>query len=249
MDKHDLLGTAQIAGGTYLGYQGIKHGLPRSLGIRTEYHTTSKTNANLIKKSGNILDPAFGGKNGWAEAIKSEYFMDNSKNFVHITGIHKDAPICNKMPAKAKPFLPALRTVARSFQNFMYKTVGNGCYEDLRKVLNIKSSGKKEALNSLWKSLKTNALHDKTKKFYIPGIDSYFNNNFIPDTDDLALKSSKKVKVYTNKFSAMTAGLKEFGLKGMKENKGRVAFGIGLLSLGAYAGLKLIDKGIQNLSK
>lgn len=57
MDRNDVLGTAQVAGGTYLGYQGIKHGLPRALGLRTEYHTTSKANAELIRKAGNVLDP------------------------------------------------------------------------------------------------------------------------------------------------------------------------------------------------
>lgn len=51
MDRNDVLGTAQLAGGTYLGYQGVKHGLPRALGLRTEYHTTSKANAELIRKA------------------------------------------------------------------------------------------------------------------------------------------------------------------------------------------------------
>lgn len=40
----------------------------------------------------------------------------------------------------------------------------------------------------------------------------------------------------------MIAGLKKFGLSGMKENKSRVAFGVGLLSLGTYSAVKLIQK-------
>lgn len=70
LDKNNLVGAAQLAGGTYLGYQGIKHGLPRALGLRIEYHTTSKSNADLIKKSENFLDPKFGGKNGYAQKVQ-----------------------------------------------------------------------------------------------------------------------------------------------------------------------------------
>ena len=35
MDKNDVIGTGQIAGGGYLAYKGVSHGLPRALGIRT----------------------------------------------------------------------------------------------------------------------------------------------------------------------------------------------------------------------
>ena len=56
MDRNDLIGGTQVAGGVYLGYKGVEHGLPRATGIRIEYHTTSKQNADLIKKSGNILN-------------------------------------------------------------------------------------------------------------------------------------------------------------------------------------------------
>ena len=91
---------------------------------------------------------------------------------------------------------------------------------------------------------------NNTKKFCIPGIDSYFNKNFIPDSDSsAALKSTKPLKAYNNRFSAMIAGLKEFGLKGIKENKGRVAFGLSIMALGAYSAINLIQKGIQRISE
>ena len=45
----------------------------------------------------------------------------------------------------------------------------------------------------------------------------------------------------------MLAGLKEFGLKGVRENKGRVAFGVGLLTIGTYFAAKLIKKGVNNI--
>lgn len=242
MDRHDVLGTAQVAGGTYLGYQGVKHGLPRALGLRTEYHTTSKANAALIKKAGNILDPAFGGKSGWAEKVGSSSYIKNSKGYVHITGLHKDSYV-NKIlvDKKLSMFTAPFRTLFRKAQCFMYKTVGN---VDKKVFESILSGKVKETLG---KNLKDIFLHDKTKKFCISGTDSYFNTKFITDTDDIALKSAQKLKVYNNRFSAMVAGLKKFGLKGMKENKGRVAFGAGLIALGLYGAGKLIKKGVDNI--
>ena len=83
------------------------------------------------------------------------------------------------------------------------------------------------------------------KRFCIPGTDSYFDKNFIPDCDDFALKTTKKIKCYKNRFSAMVAGLKEFGLKGIKENKSRVVLGIAIIAVGITAAVFLIKKGIE----
>ena len=74
------------------------------------------------------------------------------------------------------------------------------------------------------------------------------SSGIINDFDDIALKSSKKLKVYSNRFSAMFAGLKKFGLKGMKENKSRVAAGIAIMSLSLCCAGKLIKKGISNIT-
>lgn len=243
-----VIGTAQVAGGTYLGYQGLKHGLPRAAGIRIEYHTTSKENAKAIKNAGNILDPNFGGKNGWSAKVKSNSCIKNSEGFVHITGMHKNhrggfRPLLNKTY-----FMAPYRTLMRKAQNLMYKTVGNVDFEELKTALGSKTS-KGEKLKWASKKMAFGVFNNKTKRFCIPGIDSYFNSEFIADTDDIALKSTKQLKVYENRFSAMLAGLKKFGLKGIKENKGRVAFGVGLVALGLYAAGKLISKGIKNISK
>ena len=246
---NNVAGTAQIAAGTYLGYQGLKHGLPRAAGIRIEYHTTSKENAKLIKKDGNILNPAFGGKNGWSEKVKSDSYVNNSKNYIHITGIHKDSKQFNSLVKKIKygdRISAPLKTVFRKLQTLMYKTVGNSSFEDIEKSLG--NGNRKDIFKWLGTNLKKIILNDQTKTFSIPGTDSYFNKEFISDVDDMALKSSKPIKAYNNRFSATIEGLKTFGLKGIKENKGRVAFGIGLLSLGTYFGAKLIDKGIKNIT-
>ena len=244
MDRQDAIGTAQVAGGTYLGFQGIKHGLPRALGLRTEYHTTNKTNADLIKKAGNILDPAFGGKNGWAEKSGLNSYIKHSQNYIHITGLHKDN--IGTKPLLGK-FTAPLRMFYRTAQCLMYKTFGN---IDTKKFEKYFVEGDKKAfIKNMVKELKNSILHNRTKKFCISGTDSYFNTKFIPDADDIALKSAEKIKVYNNRFSSMIAGLKKFGLSGMKENKSRVAFGVGLLSLGTYSAVKLIQKGVNNICK
>ena len=64
LKNNKIFGATQTALGGYLGYKTIFQGLPRLLGIRIEYHTTSRENAELIKKSGYFLDPKFGGKTG-----------------------------------------------------------------------------------------------------------------------------------------------------------------------------------------
>ena len=105
MDKNRFSGTTQIACGSYIGYQGIRHGLPRLCGIRIENHITSKENARLIKKSGNILDPSCGGINGWGQKVNSDFCIKHSKNYVHISGVHPDSPLNRCSLIKRKRFL------------------------------------------------------------------------------------------------------------------------------------------------
>ena len=208
--KSKIIGSAQTALGGYLGYKTLSQGLPRLLGIRIEYHTTSRGNAELIKKSGYFLDPRFGGKTGLSARSGLDKYISKSKNYVHITGIHKDSKF-----SKVANFF--FGSIARGFQRYRYNPIGN--------------------------------LLNRTKSFCIPGIDSYFNSNFVADSySNVAIKTPSKLRVYNNRISAMIAGLKEFGLKGMKENISRVAYGIIILSLGSYVTAKLIKKGIDNFS-
>ena len=239
MDKQDILGTAQAAGGAYLGYQGIKHGLPRALGIRIEYHTTSKNNAKQIKKSGNILDPKFGGT-GWSLHVNEDSCINNSKNYIHITGYKTDR-------FKNSPKFKFLAPFMRKFENLMYRATGNSNGLKFRDAVN--SGNKKEFVKVFFGGLFKSIFNNKTKLFCIPGIDSYFDKNFIPDCDDeFALKTTNKLKVYNNRFSAAFAGLKKFGLKGIKENKGRFAAGLSILSVCGYTAYKLISAGFAKFS-
>ena len=253
MDKNYAVGAVEIAGGGYLGDLGVKHGLPRTLGLRTEYHTTDLTNANNIKKIGNYLDPACSGNNGWAERIGGTPYIKNSQNYVHITGVHKNSHAAYIF-AKSdnilkKNMIAPFRTTYRTYQCLVYRMADNNI--DMRKVRrSLKTSSLKENIKTLGNLAHTYMFpNNPTKRFCISAPDSYFNNNFIPDTDDIALKTTKKLKVYDTRLEAMAAGLKNFGLKGMKENKGRVMFGAGVLASGLYGAYKLITSGLNNFSK
>lgn len=248
MDKSDVIGAGQVAGGGYLAYKGVSHGLPRALGIRTEYHITSKENADSIRKCGNKLLPKYGGKNGWSQKVKSDSFVKNSTGYVHITGRHKDylGRVFNKLPKFLQPFEGTIR---RSIQKNMYRTVGNVDFVAFLLKMYEQNLARQEKLRILFDVFKKNLFNNKTKQFCIPGIDSYFNKNFVPDCDDVALKSTKPLRVYNNRLSAMIAGLKKFGLNGMKENKSRVAAGVGLLALVTGSGLALIKRGFNNITQ
>ncbi len=242
ISKNNAKGSAEILGGGYIAYQGINHGLPRALGIRIEYHTTTKDNARKIKESGGYLDPKFGGgETGWSKRVNSRHFLDNSKDYVHITGTNKNSKIPKKVP---KQLSGLYRTVSRQINCALYKTVGNTEVEEFK---SCKEFNPKYVLMLLKGNLTP---FNNTERLCVGGIDSYFDDNFIPDTDSCAaLKTKQKVKVSTSRPGAMIDGLKKFGLKGMKENKARVALGGALCGGGIYLGKKLIDKGRLNIKE
>jgi hypothetical protein len=237
-NNNQVLGTAQVVGGAGLAYEGIKHGLPRALGIRTEFHTTRKENLKSIKDCGNFLDPTFGGSNrGFATQIKRDEYVKASKNFVHITGVNNSSNFYQNIKpdtsGKLKFLRPAMRTYARKAITLMYKAFGNSESSEIKEVFKV---------NNLFKN--------NTKTFYIPGIDSYFEKNFVADIDEpFGLKTTKKLKVYNNRFSSTIAGLKQFGLKGIMENKSRACFGLALVGSTMYGAYKLIAKGLNNLKQ
>lgn len=92
--------------GAYCGSRALTSGLRRALGVRIEEHTTSAKNAKAIIQNSKILDPKFGGK-GCARIVP--HFTENSGNFVHITGFHKDLNQCvpfNQLKDAVKIFVP-----------------------------------------------------------------------------------------------------------------------------------------------
>lgn len=234
--KDMAIGAAQVGLGGVLSYKTLEQALPRALGIRTEYHITTKENARAIKKMGNFLDPKCGGKNGWSAKIKSNCFVKNSTNYVHITGIHKDTKDLPKFLEK----FPAARELGRRFQLAMYKVVA---YFD-----NPDEIARMAPKEQVPKWIKGILFNNKTKTFYIPGVDSYFNKEFIPDFDDYALKTTNKLKCYSTRFGAMLGGLKKFGLKGILENKARAFGGFAFVVGAGLVAAKLIKSGIDRVT-
>lgn len=264
-----VMATGELAGAGYLGYKSITSGLRRSLGLRIEEHTTSAKNARAIIKGGKVLDPQFGASG--ASRILDQ-FGNNSKNYVHITGFHNnhikkfveqmkscgvDAGDINKIInnkyvklVKDTPLLHFARAFWRKVQRGMYRTTSIFNNLNLNDQFSGKSLSKENAptRKTLLKGIRDVLFSRKAKTFFIPGTDNYFNTRFEPDINDIALKTTEKVKVYRTKLGAMLHGLKEFGLSGMKMNKSRVAAGVVLATSLGYGAYVLAKKGLKNLN-
>ena len=65
---------SELAASGYIGKKTATNLLPGALGLRTEEHVTSKTNAKKIMEDGGFLDPSKGGSAGGAsDAVGSDY--------------------------------------------------------------------------------------------------------------------------------------------------------------------------------
>ena len=238
------------------------------MGIRIENHTTSKESAKNIIRNGCVLDPNFGGK-GASQIINS--FEENSSNFVHITGFHKDfkkilqkpemdifkeiikGQIGDKNYNTAKkvcntPLLDFVRVGYRKIQKIMYTTTStikiNQSQDDLLEtfsnIVKDNFSSKKQTLGTIFNIITGR----KAKTFYIGGTDDFFNKNFIPDMNDFALKTTKKLKVSGTKTGAILTALKKEGLSGIKQNPTRAIAGLGITAACLAMAYKFIKEGI-----
>ncbi|MBQ8635977.1 hypothetical protein IJ425_07490 [bacterium] len=226
-NSQKVKGIAQIGVAGAIGYKGITSGIRRALGVRIEEHTTSGKNAKQIIKNGCILDPQFGGTG--AAATKGAKSINKSKGFIHITGFHKDGKsIYEPRVLGGNPYPNKQGFVTweqRKTQKLVYKCASVEPTTPLKAIKEI----------------------SKTKTFYIGGTDDYFNKNFIPDTDDIALKTTEKLKVHKTKIGASIDALKREGLSGIKQNKNRVIVGILIATSCFLIAYNLIKKGINNL--
>jgi hypothetical protein len=227
--RKKLRGAAEAGGGLIVANAALKSGLPRIAGVRLERHSTSKGNARKIMQSGGWLDPSYGGT-GAAQSVNNPGFIKNSKGYVHVTGYHPDNQLINSNNA--------LRNVAlRKVQGVMYRGVSGA-------NLSLADDSPFKILGTVAK----NNILGKSKTFYIPGSDEYFKSRFIPDVDDLALKSQDKIKVYGNRYSATLGQIKKEGLlKSMGANKGRVLAGAALLGGGGTLSYNLAKSGLNSL--
>ena len=225
LQKTKGIGQIGIAGA--VGYKGVISGIRRTLGIRIEEHTTNHKNAQQIIKNGCILDPQFGGSG--ASIKKGAESINNSKGYIHITGFHKDGKSVYKPRVLGENPYPQKTGFCtwqqRKQQKFVYKCAS------------VEPTTPLKATKELF----------KTKTFYIGGTDDYFNKNFIPDTDDLALKTTEKLKVHKTKIGATIEAIKREGLSGIKQNKNRVIAGI-IIAISCFMiAYNLIQKGINNI--
>lgn len=210
--KRDITnGVANLAATGYLGQQTIRSGIPRLLGVRLESHSTSKKNAKEILKNGGWLDPNKGGT-GASKAVNAKDYIKNSKNYVHLTGRHADDNYAKRDTLKD--------LIHRKRQRALYRGVTG---EDI----DTKDLGK-VARNVI------KGLTGKGKTLYLGGSDEYFNKNFIPDPDDVALKTSNKIRVQGNRASATLEALKREGVsKLVKANPKRALAGAAILTVGS----------------
>ena len=225
--KNIIKGNTKILAGCLVGYKGFISGFRRILGIRIEEHTTTYDNAKKIIESGLILNPKYGGTG--ASQI-SPIFQKNSKGFVHITGIHKDFKTVYKCHDSVKNKFDILffNEITRKKQNLLYR---------LTTMIQCKSKNKYQRIKEVFKA----------KTFYVGGTDNYFNSNFIPDSNALALKTTDCVKVTKTKLGAFIQALKREGLSGIKQNKIRVILGAVISLICSYTCLKLIKNGLKDI--
>lgn len=222
--ENENINYSKIVLGGYIGYKGIISGLSRMLGVRIEEHTTNALSAKKIIQSNCVLDPKFGGT-GCAKGIKS--FVKKSDEFVHITGVHKDFANTYKFANMVgdAPKNEILQAINRKQQRLTYK------------ISSIPEECK--SIPSKIKAFLT------SKTFYIGGSDEYFNKNFVPDVDDLALKTKDKIKVSKTKIGAIISALKKQGLSGIKNNPKRAIIGAGIAIACFTMAYKLIKNEIQ----
>lgn len=230
--KEKAKGAGYLAGAAAVGGLAVKHGAHRAVGVRLESHSTHKDNAKKIMKEGGILDPKHGGGNtGAGHSVGSDSYKNESKGKVHLTGRHKNDKHGIKGPVK--------EGIRKATQRVMYRALGHD--------FDVNKPYKGKLLKA--------AVGLRGKTLYHGGSERYFDKNFKPDEHDVALTTTKKVKVHSSRGKATLATLKKYGrgshIKGakllMKHHKGRVATGVAILGAGGTGAAHLAKKGYNKL--
>jgi hypothetical protein len=260
--RNIVKGVGYLGGAGYLGQQTIRSGVPRLLGVRLESHSTSRKNAKEILKNDGWLDPNRGGT-GASKAINNGDYISASKNNVHITGKHKnhklevEKVIRKNSAGEILSSTPTYRTETNTpIRDVVYKKVQRSMYRGLSEGLPTKNNKLSTKITKLGYSLLAGSLGIKGRSLYIGGSDEYFNKNFVPDSDDVALKSTNRIKVHSNRASATLEALKREGggskLKGIaklvKANPSRALAGAGILAGGGLVTAKLGQAAYNNLT-
>jgi len=225
---------ASAGAGALVAKKSLDHGLHRVFGLRGETHTTGKANAKAIREGGHYLDPAMGGTG--ASQMSTE-FTNASKNSVHITGYNSAStgrgPMKTHINLK-QPFYKKLQRrlyAAASQEGFGEAVQANG-WGDPSKM-------KKVFAKSI--------IPGNSKTFHVMGTEDFYNT-LTPDLDDIALKSTKRLKVAPSKLRATLQGIRRYGLSGLKSSPiGRPLIGAGILAGGGYGAYKLMQPAAHKL--
>lgn len=163
-------------------------------------------------------------------------FEGRVDNKVHITGYnnksvdaYSEKDLFGRSDPRGKILKSKLQPLYKKLQKQMYATAAHadGDIIDPKDMVKLLKKRKEKG----------------SKTFHVVGSEDYYNKNFSPDPDDLALTSKKKVKAAPSKFKGLINAVKREGLAGgLKSSpKSRIAIGAGLLTGGAIATKKLTD--------
>ena len=233
-------GIGQAAAGGYLLKTGLDSGLPRTLGVRLERHSTSKKNAKKILKGGGYLDAGADTKNRKSTKLldlsddpQARALLKDSIGYNFVTGYHPQGKVLSNSPIK--------NVLARRVTSLGYRAQSEIDFDKLKNTAHAQSLALKNTPLAM--------IGKKGKTLFVPLSDREVKQNFLPDVDDpLAIRTQKKVKVYGNRYSATAGQLKKAGLIGsLKDNKGRVLSGAAILGTGGYLGTNLIGRGVKNI--
>ena len=244
------------AGAGLLGYHTVRSGVPRSLGVRLESHSTTNESARKILSNGGILTPnAAAGATQLVSSVKSadQGIAERTIGRVYVTGLHPDStPILTpkqKLKYGTPPIYdPAFKNViARKFQQKFYKAmpyVDRSKIDDIADPVQQKKVFRRQQLKEI---VKTIAMPWRGRSLYVGGSDKYFRDNFAADLDDLyAQHSGNKIRVSGNRLAATSAAIKREGLLNlMGANKGRVAAGLGIIAVGGTGTAILAKRAID----
>lgn len=257
--RKPVKGAIQITGGAYVGQQAVRSGVPRLLGVRLESHSTGYKKANEILKSG-YLDPSKSGTGAQKNfdmpnvqanlGSEAERRKANSKGKTFITGLSPDQKVVERMTPDGKKvsvkFNPVTENLYKRFQRKSYRAQGGVDFEKLGKQGPLGDEAQKGARRLLLPF----AEHKTGKSLYVGDSDDYYRKTFVPDVDDIAMMTDKKIKVSGNRFGAVKDAIDREGLGNLikKAPKSRIATGAALLGLGGYSAYKLTKTGSENIN-
>lgn len=131
---------------------------------------------------------------GWVKKDRDPYLSKAGRESLGLEMSDGDSLEKGRMPAN-----PVLGYLTGKMQRVMYSGMGGLSEEE--KKLPIEKQIPKAFLKSL--------TGRGGKTLYVANTEQFFRDNFVPDSDDFALKTDKPLKVYSNKYEAIFNAVKD----------------------------------------